>query len=121
MPNISYSPEAFGLTVVGTAYDDSLSYEFDEFIVWRDTGGSLRWASDSGCSCPEPFGDVTLDDTGHGTVAEAHAALREWADGTPGKQASAADLLLKLITPTPVPARESYIPDYSGQSEDQED
>lgn len=92
MPNIDANPEAFGLTVVGTAYEDGLCYEFDLFIVWRDASGGLRWASDSGCSCPTPFEDITLDDTAQGTVAEAHAALREWAGNTPGKQASATEL-----------------------------
>lgn len=40
-----------------------LSYEFDEAYVWQheDTGDVIIGA-DSGCSCPQPFEDTTLQD-----------------------------------------------------------
>ena len=94
--NVMYNPEKFGLTVVGVAYDDDLSYEFDEFIVWRDAEGSLRWASDAGCSCPIPFEDVTLADMGKGDAAAAHAALDELAGTSKSKAVSTAELHLKI-------------------------
>jgi hypothetical protein len=81
---------------VGTAYDDDLSYEFDEFIVWRDAAGAFLWASDSGCSCPAPFEDVTLQDLGKGTAAHAHAALDKWAGSDPAKLSSMAELHLAI-------------------------
>jgi hypothetical protein len=74
-----YHPENYGLELVGTAEDTSLGYEFDMFCVWKDAEGRLYWASDSGCSCPEPFGSITVDDLGTGTPAQAGVALMEWA------------------------------------------
>lgn len=76
MSNPYYSPEALGLTIVGSAEDASAGGGFDEFMVWKDADGNYYWASDSGCSCPAPFDDVTPQ---RATLAEIHAALDEWA------------------------------------------
>lgn len=57
--NIYYSPEAFGLTVVGELNDPNASYSFDDFVVWQHTDGRLFYASDSGCSCPSPFEEIS--------------------------------------------------------------
>lgn len=93
--NVYYDPAHFGLTLLGTAGDPDLSWGFDEFTVWADADGTLRWAYDSGCSCPEPFGDLTLADMEKGTAQQAHAALDDWAN-SPGKRADAADLHLAI-------------------------
>jgi hypothetical protein len=43
-------------------FDWAGSWEFDMITVWRDkTTGELRAATDSGCSCPTPFSDLTWD------------------------------------------------------------
>lgn len=56
--NIYYNPESFGLSIVGMVQDESLSYEFDMFVVWKDKKtGRLYYQMDSGCSCPAPFED----------------------------------------------------------------
>lgn len=49
-----YNPEKFGLEIVFCA-DEGASYEFDMFVVWKDTNGEFYYATDSGCSCPSPF------------------------------------------------------------------
>jgi hypothetical protein len=59
--NIASSPEAFGLTTVGSLSEAGLSWEFNDLIVWRDASGQMCWATDSGCSCPIPFEDETLE------------------------------------------------------------
>lgn len=56
--NPYYNPEAHGLTIL---YEEDLggSWEFDKFVVWADKEGRLWWDTDSGCSCPSPFENVT--------------------------------------------------------------
>lgn len=56
MADLYYSPEKFGLRVIGEAEFSSGSYEFDTVVLWRDTEtGAFYTAQDSGCSCPMPF------------------------------------------------------------------
>lgn len=57
--NIYYHPENNGLEIVDSLSPPDLSYEFDIFLVLKDTAsGDLYWVQDSGCSCPTPFEDV---------------------------------------------------------------
>jgi len=43
-------------------YDWAGSYEFAQIVIWRNVdSGELRAAADTGCSCPTPFSDLTLD------------------------------------------------------------
>ena len=60
--NIYYNPEKHGLTVVAEIEYSSECYEFDTRVVWKDTSGKLYTARDSGCSCPIPFEEVTLEE-----------------------------------------------------------
>lgn len=61
MNNIYYNPENYGLEPFGEL-NEALSYEFNTLIVWRQLStGKLFWASDEGCSCPEPFEDRNLE------------------------------------------------------------
>jgi len=53
-----YNPEQFGLTIVASE-DIAGSYEFDMLIVWKDINEDYYYATDSGCSCPIPFEDVS--------------------------------------------------------------
>ena len=55
-------PEKFGLTVVAELDFGDEPYTFDKRIVWKDRENKLWTARDSGCSCPEPFEDMGLDD-----------------------------------------------------------
>ena len=61
MNNIYYNPEKFGLTTVATIDYSSGSYEFDTRVVWKDKYGHFFTARDSGCSCPTPFEDYSLE------------------------------------------------------------
>jgi hypothetical protein len=67
MTTIYYSPEDYGLEVVGHLEQPDMSYEFHILGVWKDTKtGRIFWAEDSGCSCPIPFEDFhfhSADDT----------------------------------------------------------
>lgn len=54
--NVYYSPEKFGLVILGTLDEPDLSYEYNTLVVFqRIKVGSMYWAHDSGCSCPTPF------------------------------------------------------------------
>lgn len=78
--NPYYSPEQYGLTLVGEV-DFGGSYEFNMFVVWKNSNGILHWGSDAGCSCPAPFEDVGgIQELSHGTIQQAHDALDTWAD-----------------------------------------
>lgn len=49
-------------TEILVEHDWAGDYEFDMVVVWRDTTtGELRGAWDAGCSCPDPFADLTWD------------------------------------------------------------
>ena len=52
-------PKQFGLKVFAETSNPALDYEFSMFVVWQDGEGNLFYAADSGCSCPEPFEDIT--------------------------------------------------------------
>jgi hypothetical protein len=56
MPDMWYSPEAFGLELIGYVDWSSGHYEFDYSAVWYHAETN-RWFydRDSGCSCPSPF------------------------------------------------------------------
>lgn len=55
------APEKFGLKLIASM-DFAGSYEFDITILLQDVkDGSLYWAKDSGCSCPEPFAGLTKE------------------------------------------------------------
>ena len=55
MKNPLFNPEDFGLSTVAQIEYSSWDYEFDTRVVWKDKGGKLFTARDSGCSCPTPF------------------------------------------------------------------
>lgn len=56
MSDIWYSPERFGLELVGYVDFSSGMYEFDYSAVWyRAADDAWFYGTDSGCSCPSPF------------------------------------------------------------------
>jgi hypothetical protein len=57
MSGIYNHPEAHGLRVVGQVdWGESSGYGFNLTVVWSDVvTGELYVASDTGCSCPQPF------------------------------------------------------------------
>lgn len=57
-----YSPEKFGLRVVGELEDPLSCYDFDTLVVWQHEDGRILWGVDSGCSCPSPFEDYDVSD-----------------------------------------------------------
>jgi hypothetical protein len=97
MDNIYYSPEKFGLTVVGVGDEEDMSYEFDTFAVWTDENGRYYWASDSGCSCPAPFENYySLDDLYSGTKQDALNDLNAWIGDNRNRRAGSKSLLSSL-------------------------
>ncbi len=56
--NIYYSPEDYGLKVFVGVSNPALYYGFSMLVVWQDKDGTLFYAEDSGCSCPEPFESI---------------------------------------------------------------
>jgi hypothetical protein len=62
LPNPYYQPKDLGLEIVAE-FEADISYEFEMVVVWKDEKGKLYWATDSGCSCPEPYEDYdTIED-----------------------------------------------------------
>jgi len=56
--NVYYSPEEFGLQMVGEVDFSDQYYVFSIIAVFRDPAtGQLYYGEDSGCSCPSPFED----------------------------------------------------------------
>lgn len=74
--NVYYNPEKYGLTIVGEVSWMEPRYDFDFTLVLVDEEGTLWWARDSGCSCPEPFEAHKFpDDFLSGTLTELIANL----------------------------------------------
>ena len=57
--HIYCNPESFGLKVFAEVDNPALDYQFSMFVVWQDAEGNLFYAEDDGCSCPDPFEDIT--------------------------------------------------------------
>lgn len=77
MNNMYYNPEDNGLESVGELSWIDESYEFDLTAVWKKKRGEYYYASDSGCSCPCPFEDLTESDlAGPYTKAELRNRLQ---------------------------------------------
>ena len=93
--NVYTNPEKFGLEIFGSAGEVDSGYYHDLFVVWR-SGVCLYYASHSGCSCIPEFENYGIPDlTSAASIQQIHDALTAWSD-QPGKQASAAELHLKL-------------------------
>ena len=80
--NIYYRPEAHGLTIIAEANDPNACYSFNDFVVWKDEGGNLFYASDCGCSCPTPFEDYKSKDDLFALVDwdDFMEAIERWGD-----------------------------------------
>lgn len=94
--NLYYDDNALGLEKVGEFDVREPDYSFDIFGVWRDPlTGDFYTATDSGCSCPTPFEDITKREdmtkhtTAHAVVAEIHAVEKPYE--------SPADLIAKIM------------------------
>lgn len=85
MNEIYYAPEKLGMEQIAEQ-DWADAYEFDMLVVWRDTDGKLRAATDSGCSCPTPFEDHTFptDFTEIRSLGDAKGMVEsdDWRDRT---------------------------------------
>jgi hypothetical protein len=95
--NVYYSPEQNGLKIVLEVEED-LFYEFNKFVVWTD-GEHFYTATDSGCSCPSPFEDLTHQDLikSECSVARLHVLLDDWAESCYSLNAGdVADAHLKI-------------------------
>ena len=76
--NIYYSPEKFGLEVVGDFDWRDCDYEFDMLVVWKEKRGRYWVGEDSGCSCPSPFEDFKGTDDLNGPYTKEE--LRKYLD-----------------------------------------
>lgn len=59
--NIYYHPEKFGLTPVGEIDRSDRCYCYDTLVVWKKQDGTIVYDRDSGCSCPCPFENSSLE------------------------------------------------------------
>jgi hypothetical protein len=82
--NVYYEPEDFGLEIV-LVVEATPCYDFNMFVVWRDADGHFYAATDSGCSCPSPFEDLTLAELKRQEygVDELHTLLSDWVGENP--------------------------------------
>ena len=100
MGDIYYQPQNYGLRILDTIEDDSLSYEFDMLVVWQEIESDrLYWARDSGCSCPSPFeGCNAVSDLNYihdGTIEAFEAAVNALGYGSLTEK---GDLIRKVKT-----------------------
>lgn len=83
--NLYFSPEKFGVSIVGDINWVQPSYSFDQTVVWWSPAEKvLMWADDSGCSCPTPFGDVHLGNVERGSLVDLQAHLEKHLSGAVG-------------------------------------
>lgn len=75
--NIQRHPEWFGLEIITTADEPGLSWEFNTFLLLKDSDGNFYCVSDSGCSCPIPF-EGTTELTEVPTWADLANELNNW-------------------------------------------
>ena len=61
MSNVYYNPSDFGLEIVTEFELSEPCYSFDTVVVWANEKGEYFIDQDSGCSCPSPFEDSTLE------------------------------------------------------------
>jgi len=82
-----YSPEDFGLELIGSV-DTAGTYEYDMFCVWvHEETKAIYYATESGCSCPSPFEDVTIETMTR--VPEPNALrslMKSWAEQSYGEE-----------------------------------
>jgi hypothetical protein len=76
-PNPYYTPEKFGLKVLGEIDWNDEPYQFDMTTVWVKEGtAQFYWADDAGCSCPIPFEFVeSMDDLKSGQFMDLYDHL----------------------------------------------
>lgn len=95
-----YSPDEFGLEIVGEIEWMDEPFEFDMTVVWRDPStGQFYAADDSGCSCPSPFEGfhARADLVGPMSKGAVLAYLR--AKGEPAKSVDLAERIRRLPQP----------------------
>lgn len=90
MIDVYYTPEKFGLQVVGSVEWGPGGYEYDLTTVWfHAESGSFYIGHSSGCSCSTPFRGRGIDDLEKlresGTLGDIMARLREREVAEKGK------------------------------------
>ncbi|MFJ8394364.1 hypothetical protein [Streptomyces sp. NPDC094144] len=107
MSNLYYSPESHGARILGDV-DTADSYEFSMFVAWqRVADGAVFYGTDSGCSCPSPFEDLSESDP-WSELTQVHDATkftkvaRTWVRESSYSGASAEDkaAMERLISKT---------------------
>jgi hypothetical protein len=103
--NVYYSPEEWGLSVVGELEDPNADYSFNTLCVWVHENGTVYWAQSSGCSCPSPFEEYENLDSLNPLIhlvwndfedeVKNHAC--DWDDSPGGFQCDKLDLLRKVM------------------------
>lgn len=99
---IDCHPEAHGLETVGDVSWTDEPYEYDVTVLFADRKtGELLIGSDSGCSCPHPFEEITRADLDPvADVNELQAFLHALAGGprvdNPRAEAEIVDLLSRV-------------------------
>lgn len=104
--SIYYSPESYGLEVVGEVEFSDMNYQFDTTVVWRDVEtGDLYYADDSGCSCPCPFEGhnretITKIGTSGDLMEHLKSRLEECYDDSDRERAKVgcAELIVKVMS-----------------------
>jgi hypothetical protein len=104
--NVYYSPESYGLEVVGDIEWTGESYQFDMTVVWKDKDGKYYVASDSGCSCPSPFEDYNSLESLDGplravdVVNSLNYRVNQFSDGESSYGYSRAEVAKQVSTLT---------------------
>lgn len=94
--NIYSNPDNLGYRTIEEIELSEPCYSFDLLVVWENkVDGTLWYATDSGCSCPSPFEETTVEDLRPFDYSEIESIVRE-GYGYEEMKASIEDSLRRL-------------------------
>ena len=84
-PGPYFAPEMSGLEQVAHIELSDGAYQYQKVVAWREIAtGRILVGRDSGCSCPSPFENHTVDDLEHITSRDgaSRISLESWDGGS---------------------------------------
>jgi len=97
MSNVYYSPEKYGLEIVGTVDVEVPDYSFSIIgVFYSPTTGSFYLGHTAGCSCPTPFEEFEqIEDLDEHKTAQAVVSALLYYGST---YEDSGDLIARIMT-----------------------
>lgn len=101
MPSeLYYDPQKLGFKLLAEIDYSDGNYCFDLLCVWQDLKtGELKWARDSGCSCPSPFDETDIKDLNTLTYGSWITLVRDVKQNAHHASMSDKDSFFKKMDP----------------------